>query len=290
MRVRYSYSSRRTGHIDNIRRQRVKYPQVAKNIVNTSDVILEVLDARFIEETRNPELEKEIERQKKKIIYVLNKADLVKSSKLSEIKRSLYPSAIVSCTERRGVRDLRNLIKRVSKTIEKREMREMKRDKVIMGDDKRIKVGVIGYPNSGKSSLLNLLAGKSAAGVGSEAGFTKNVQKIRLSEEIVLIDSPGVIPDEQYSVSDKIKISEHTLLGGKSYTQVKEPELVVSQIMQKFPGLLENYYEIEAEGNPDELIEHLGYKKGFLKKGGTVNEDQTAREILRAWQLGEIQA
>lgn len=290
MRVRYSYSSRRTGHIDNIRRQRVKYPQVAKNIVNTSDVILEVLDARFIEETRNPELEKEIERQKKKIIYVLNKADLVKSSKLSEIKRSLYPSAIVSCTERRGVRDLRNLIKRVSKTIEKREMREMKRDKVIMGDDKRIKVGVIGYPNSGKSSLLNLLAGKSAAGVGSEAGFTKNVQKIRLSEEIVLIDSPGVIPDEQYSVSDKIKISEHTLLGGKSYTQVKEPELVVSQIMQKFPGLLEKYYELEVEGNPDELIEQLGHKKGFLKKGGTVNEDQTAREILRAWQLGEIRA
>lgn len=285
--VQYTYSSHRTRHIEKIRKQRVKYPEVAKNIVDTSDIILEILDARFIEETRNPELEKEIKKQNKKIIYVLNKTDLIKNSKLNEIKGTIYPYSIVSCKKRSGIKNLRDLIKRISKTIEKRERREIRKDKVILGDDKRIKVGVIGYPNVGKSSLINLLARKSAAGIGAEAGFTKNIQKIRLTEDIILIDSPGVIPENDYSMTNKEKISKHTLLGGKSYTQIKEPDIVVSKILEKYPSLLQEFYKIETD-NADELIEQVGKQKGFLKKGGKVNEDAAAREILRAWQLGEI--
>ncbi len=285
--VQYTYSSHRTRHIEKIRKQRVKYPQVAKNIVFTSDIILEVLDARFIQETRNTELEKEIEKQKKQIVYVINKADLIKNSKLNEIKKTIYPYVVVSCSKRTGIKNLRDLIKRLSKKIEKREMREIKKDKVVIGTDNRIKIGVIGYPNAGKSSLINILSGKSGAGVGSEAGFTKNVQKIRLSEGVVLIDSPGVIPEDQYSMSDKKKISESAIFGGKSYAQIKDPEFAVNELFNIKKEVLEKYYQVKAEDS-DELIEKIGRKKGILKKGGEVNVDQTSREILRAWQKGEI--
>lgn len=285
--VQYTYSSHRTRHIDKIRKQRVKYPQVAKNIVDTSDIILEVLDARFVDETRNKELEKEIEKQGKKIIYVLNKSDLVKPSKLNEIKKNVYPFAIVSCTKRKGIKDLRDLIKRLAKDIGKREKREIRKDKVVVGDEKRIKVGVIGYPNAGKSSLLNILAGKSAAGVGAEAGFTRNVQKIRLSDDIVLVDSPGVIPEDQYSMVDKEKIAHHTLAGGKSWTQVKEPDMVVHGLMQKYGDSLNKFYGCDCQDS-EELIEFVGREKGLLKKGDEVNEDQAARAILKDWQDGSI--
>ena len=60
MRKRYSFSSRRTGNIKNIRKQRKKYPDVLHEIVETSDIVLQVLDARFIEETRNLDIEEEI--------------------------------------------------------------------------------------------------------------------------------------------------------------------------------------------------------------------------------------
>jgi hypothetical protein len=285
--VQYTYSSHRTRHIEKIRKQRVKYPQVAKNIVDTSDIILEILDSRFPEETRNLELEKEISKQKKKIIFVLNKTDLIDTAKLSKLKGKFYPYVIVSCSKRKGVKDLRDLIKRLAKTITKKEKREIRKDRVVVGDDERIKVGVIGYPNVGKSSLLNLLSGKAAAGVGADAGFTRNIQKIRLSEGIVLIDSPGVIPDEHYSMTDNKKISKHTLFGGKSYTQVKNPDLVILELFEKYKESLEKFYGKEFD-NSEELIEFVGNQKGFLKKGGKVNEDAASREILRSWQMGEI--
>ncbi|MEK6906459.1 MAG: hypothetical protein AABW81_02460, partial [Nanoarchaeota archaeon] len=107
MRVRYSFSSRRTGHIENINKQREKYPSLARKIVKLSDIVLEVIDSRFIKDTRNLELEKDIKKQNKKIIFVLNKADMSENVKMSEDEIiELTPRVIVSCTSRKGIREL----------------------------------------------------------------------------------------------------------------------------------------------------------------------------------------
>jgi hypothetical protein len=108
-----------------------------------------------------------------------------------------------------------------------------------------------------------------------------------LSDDIVLIDSPGVIPEDQYSEIDKEKIAHHTLAGGKSWTQVKEPEMVVHGLMKKYSEVLNNFYGCNCKDS-EELIEFVGREKGFLKKGGEVNEDQAARSILKDWQEGKI--
>lgn len=241
-------------------------------IIQDSDIILEILDARFIEETRNPEIEEQIKKQNKKLIYVLNKSDLLLEKKE---KINLGHSILVSCKERRDIKKLRDLIKIYSKKIKKN-----------FGE--KIIVGIIGYPNTGKSSLINLLIGKSSAGVGSEAGFTKGIQKLRLDENILILDSPGVIPEKQYSHTEKEKISKQTIAGGRSYSQVKDPEIVVAKLISAYPKILEKFYNIQAGGDSEILIEELGRKKGFLKKGGIVDIDRTARVILRDWQTGEI--
>ena len=272
MRPRYSFSSRRTGRIAKMRKQREKYPDLLMKIVEDSDIILEILDARFPEETRNKEIEDKINKLDKKIIYVLNKSDLTTLKKIKEFK--LYPRRDISCKERKGIRKLRNLIKELAKKVKKKK--------------ERTAIGIIGYPNTGKSSLINILIGKASAGTGAQAGFTRGIQKLKLDENTILLDSPGVIPKEKYSPIEKEKIAKHTKVGGRSYSQVKEPDLVIMQIMKDHPNVLEKFYKIKSNNNSEILIEKIGKKKGFIKKGGKVNEDTTSRYILKDWQEGKI--
>ena len=274
MRPRYSFSSRHTRRArDKFSSQsKAKFPELLRKIISNSDIIIQVLDARFPEETRNKEVEKEIENQGKKIIYVLNKSDLLSKKK----KQKFSPYVYLSARQRRGSRDLRDKIKIASKKIKKPL------------EENKINIGIIGYPNTGKSSLINLLVGKSSAGTGAEAGYTKGLQKIKLTEDILLIDSPGVIPQKEYSSVKKEALAKHTKVGGRSYSQVKDPELVVSELMKEFRGIFEKYYKIKSKNNSEILLEELGRKKSFLKKGNEVDTDKTARLILKNWQEGKI--
>lgn len=267
---------KRRSSLDNITKQRQKYPDIVKDVIEISDIILEVLDARFIDETRNKEIEEYIKNKGKLIIYVLNKMDLVDYAKVKAIiaSENLYPYVFFSCKDKTGGKNLREKINIEASRV-KNEYR-------------RKQVGIIGYPNTGKSSVINRLAGKPAAKISSEAGFTKHMQKIRLSKGVLLLDTPGVIPlaeDSNIYARDLVKQAR---IGIKDYNKVKEPELIVVELMKNFPGVFEKFYGIEANGDYDILIEKLGRRRNFLQKGGTVNEDKTARSILKDWQENKI--
>ena len=256
-----------------------EYPFLAEKTIEMSDIILEVLDSRFIQETRNTELEKKILDKGKKIIYVINKSDLIDSPSSKEKETwQMNPKIFISCSKRQGIRDLRNKIKALANLIKNRSTKELG----------RVVVGIIGYPNTGKSSIINLLIGKKTAGTGADAGFTKGIQKVRLTADIVLLDSPGVIPREDYTNIEGKKKSKQTKLGARSYSQVKFPETVVADLMKEFPGIFEQFYGLPKMNDSEEFIEELGTKKGFLKKGGLVEEDRTARFVLKDWQEGKI--
>ncbi len=254
----------------NLKKQRGKYPVLLEKVIGVSDIILEILDARFVKEMQNKEIEKLIKDNGKKIIYVLNKSDLTRKR-----DKSLNPRIFVSCKNRTGISELRNKIKQ--------EAAKVKRE----SEYNFVNVGVIGYPNTGKSSVINLLIGRASAKTGSEAGFTKGIQKLRLAEGIHLLDSPGVIPAEKYSTISKEKIAQQVKVGGTSYNQVKEPELALNELVKNNKKALEKFYEFEFE-NAEDLIEKIGNKKGLLKKGGEVHADRVARLILKDWQLGKI--
>ena len=73
MRVRYSFSSRRTGTTDNKNDHKVAFPKLAREVIRISDVVLEVLDARYIEDTRNIDMEEHVKELDKKLVYLINK-------------------------------------------------------------------------------------------------------------------------------------------------------------------------------------------------------------------------
>ncbi len=277
VRVRYSFGSRHTGRIANIKKQRGKYPDVMRDVVRVSDIILQVLDARFVEETRNLEVEEDIRKKGKKLIYVLNKSDLinVKESKKT-LPKDLNPHIFVSVKTKKWIENLRNKIKIEAKRVKLDEAR------------KRVQVGIIGYPNVGKSSLINIISRRAATGTSKQAGYTKGMQKIRMSEKILILDTPGVIPAFKYTSQEGTSFGEDVKLGARTYSDVKNPEGILSYIMSSDAKAIENFYGIEASGDSEILVEKLGKTKGFLKKGGNVDADRTARLVLRDWQLGKI--
>lgn len=253
---------------------RVEYPDVVKKVIFEADIILEILDARFWNETRNFELEKEVRKKGKKLIFVFNKSDLIDTKKIVEeiTRKQLVPYVFVSCKNRRGSGDLRKRIKIEAKKFHKRY----------------VHVGIIGYPNTGKSSLLNMLKGASVARVSAESGFTRGSQKVKIAEGILLFDTPGVIPSYEDANKDDADLFKHAQINVKTWDKVKEPEMLIYNLMKKYPMLIEDFYEIDAKGDSEILLEELGRKKAFLLKGNEVDKDRTARQILKDFQQGKI--
>ncbi len=321
VRVRYSFGCRHTGRIENIKKQRGKYPDVIRDVVRISDIVLEVLDARFIEETRNLEIEKDILDKNKILVYILNKIDLVDADKIKKtLPKWMKPYVLVSATKGAGLKDLKARIKMEAKRIlalrtkgDKGEGNEKKDDEDSVVKDldskKRIHVGVIGYPNTGKSSVINFITRRGVAKTAKQAGWTKGMQKIRMSKNILILDTPGVIPDSKYSTEEN-SFMKDVKVGARTYSDVKNPEDAVFYLMsaptpkdeknltneeklaieeaEKNSEAIEKFYGVEAKGDVEVLIEKLGKKKGFLGKGGKVDVDRTARIVLRDWQEGKI--
>jgi ribosome biogenesis GTPase A len=277
MRVKYNFSAkltRKSRKSANTNDHRVAFPAQAREVIRTSNIILEIIDARFIDKTRNKELEEEVKKSGKKIIFVLNKVDLVNIDLLKKNYdlSSMQPYVLFSVKNKIGRSRLRNII-----NIEAKKSKFGK-----------AKVGIIGYPNTGKSSLINVLSGGKRVGTSPNAGFTKTIQKVRFSKNILLLDSPGVISSGEENSLDANVVKRHIEIGVKDYEKVKYPDLVVYEIMKAHKRIFDDFYGVDSEEDADILLEILGRKWQFLKKGGIVDTDRAARKILKDWQEGKI--
>ena len=286
MKVRHSFSRRTGKRIDATNKHSKPFSKIAEEVVNNSEIILEILDARFIDKTRNAAFENLIKKKRKRLVYVVNKSDLVDHAqikkKLNEMK--VYPFILISCRKRRGTSELRDRIKIEARNVANKGRRGSKNN---LG---KISVGVIGYPNTGKSSVINLLTGKSTAYVSSESGFTKGIKKIKLNEDIFLLDTPGIIPYGEDSQTSDENLKKHGTIGIKNWHKIRDPDIVVTNLIKKNPGLFEKFYNIQADGDSEILIEELGKKRKMLKKKGRIDIDRVARLILRDWQESKIKS
>lgn len=238
---------------------------IVNRVIRESDIIIEVLDARFPELSRNEEIEKKVLKSGKKILFVVNKADLINIKRSEQIKKKLSktaPTIFISAKKHYGTSFLREAIMRLSK------------------GEKTI-VGILGYPNTGKSSLINSLRGRQAAKTSSMSGFTKSQQKIRVSNKIMFFDTPGV-----YSYQEK---DEETLFvfGAIDYTKVKDPESTAYKLIEMFKERIKKHYGL-TKTDTEELIDELAIRKNKFKKGNEPDTHSAAKELLQDWQKGKI--
>jgi len=234
---------------------------IAKKIVRDADVVLEVLDARFPNITRISRLEK---MAKKKLILVINKADLVSQKTLDKIKIEFKNSkyVLVSSKNSRSIWELIQLIKNKGK------------------------VAVIGYPNTGKSTLINKLSSGGKAPTSPESGFTKGKQLIAGKGGIMLMDTPGIVPFED---RDEIRLG---LVSGISPSKLENPDLVATKLIHIFkknnPLEFEEYYGVDMSLDSYSILLEIGKKRCMLLKKGEIDERRASISVLEDWHKGKI--
>jgi ribosome biogenesis GTPase A len=240
---------------------------VVLHALKNSDVVLLIVDARMSEMTTNSEIIRKVEMMKgKRLFLVFNKIDLIPKSEIEKLRNENPNAFFISGKTRVGAKELKASLDNMAENWVKPSLR----------------VGLVGYPNVGKSSVLNLIAPGAKAKVKPVSGTTKTVQWIRVGK-LRLQDSPGVIPIQDSA-------SKAGFVSAKDPHKLRNPEKVAIRIVEflrKKGPILERFYGVSG-GSDYELFLAIGKKRGYLLKGGEIDEGRTAIRVIEDWQRGEI--
>lgn len=246
------------------------------------DGVMIVLDARAPRASLNNKLNKLF--VNKKILYVLNKCDLVDGN---DIKRTVAEfcaegkeTVAVSAMDKRAVDLLYG--KLFSLLKEKLEKNKEK------GVFKPIRIMVAGIPNTGKSTIINALCGGKKAVTGNKAGVTKGKQWVRL-KDLELLDTPGTMPP----AFDNQTLAKHlAYIGSMNDANVDFNDLayeLLGELKEKYPKLLADKYGIEDfTVSTLELFEKICVRRGFLRRGGEFDYERCATAIIDDFRKGRI--
>lgn len=244
-------------------------------VIDSSDVVLQVLDARDPLGTRSPPIEKYLKEEKphKHLMFILNKVDLVPTwvtQRWVAILSKEYPTVAfhASMTHPFGKGSLINLLRQFAK---------------LHMDKKQISVGFIGYPNTGKSSVINTLRSKKVCNVAPIAGETKVWQYITLMRRIYLIDCPGVVYPSAETDSEKV------LKGVVRVELVQSPDDYIPEVLARVkPEYIRKTYKITEWEDHIDFLEKMARRTGKLFKKGEPDIATVSRMILNDWQRGKL--
>ncbi|KAK8464322.1 hypothetical protein PHAVU_011G177700 [Phaseolus vulgaris] len=244
-------------------------------VIDSSDVVVQVLDARDPQGTRCYHLEKHLKEncKHKHMVLLLNKCDLVPAWATKGWLRVLskeFPTLAFHANINKsfGKGSLLSVL---------RQFARLKRDK------QAISVGFVGYPNVGKSSVINTLRTKNVCKVAPIPGETKVWQYITLTKRIFLIDCPGVVYHNKDSETDVV------LKGVVRVTNLKDAADHIGEVLKRVKKAhLERAYKIKEWDDENDFLLQLCKSSGKLLKGGEPDLMTGAKMVLHDWQRGRI--
>ncbi|MEM0295176.1 MAG: GTPase RsgA [Candidatus Korarchaeum sp.] len=235
-----------------------------RKFIGRSNLVLEVLDSRDPWTTRSRKLEEIASSMGRKVLVVINKSDLVPKQVLDDwvkvFREEGLKAIYVSARERMGTMKLRRFMKKEAPAI----------PAIVL---------VAGFPKVGKSSIINVLKGRSSAStspIPGNPGYTRSFQLFRVERGLYLVDSPGIIPVEGGPLE--------AVMRGCPPERLSDPVGVAASLIERAlradPSAIRRTYGIE-ETDPILIIEELARRRGWILRGGEVNVGEAARQIVR---------
>lgn len=258
------------GHISKAERQ-------LKEQIKNIDIIFEILDARIPIASHHPNINQWIEGKPK--ITVLNRMDMIPQSLyqkwLNWFKERGETAHFTDAKQGKGIKSLNQLAKEAGNLVNiKRVNRGMR--------PRAVRAVVIGFPNVGKSALINRLLGRKVAISARRAGVTRQLQWIRISKTIELLDAPGVIPIKLENQKNAIKLAICEDIGEAAYDNQQVAAKLIDLLLElNFEKTLQLRYGIDPLGiSGEQYIEKL--ESSFYKGG----KERVAMQLLNDFRKG----
>lgn len=248
-----------------------------RQILPQVDLVIEVLDARLPGSSENPLLAKL--RRDKPCIKLLNKGDLSDSSRLDEWIASLEcqnrVKTLVCSIGDNAIRELPALCRSLVPVRENRS--------------KMIYAMIAGIPNVGKSTLINRLANRNIAKTGNEAALTRMQQRIEISPELTLIDTPGMLWPNIENEASGYRLAATGAIRDTALDLQEVASFIAEFLLQVYPDNLIQRYDIEPlPDSGHELLEAIAGKRGCIVSGGRVDLEKVSRLLINELRCGDL--
>jgi ribosome biogenesis GTPase A len=246
-------------------------------ILPQADLVIEVLDARIPFSSQNPLLGQL--RKDKPCIKLLNKSDLADKAVVSRWQAQMErDSSVKTLVCNHGDVLTRKLPELCRRMIPARKNRSS-----------MIYALIVGIPNVGKSTLINKLAGRTVAKTGNEAALTRMQQRIEISTDLMLIDTPGMLWPKIENENSGYRLAATGAIRDTAINLQEVASFIAEFLLAHYPDITLQRYALEAIPNTDlELLEAIARKRGCIVSGGRVDYEKVSRLLVSELRNGDL--
>ena len=250
--------------------------------INLIDIVFEVIDARIPFSSKNNEITKMIGNKPR--ILVMTKADLCDEEITLKWKNFYeeqgYNVVLVDLIHDKNLNSILDLTNKLSRDVnEKRKAKGLK--------PRRVRILILGIPNVGKSTLINRLVGKKATNVGNRPGVTKNLEWIRVNENLELLDTPGILWPKLEGENLGLNLASMTAIKEEILNKEEVAIYIINTMLKKYPSQIINRYKLTKLDDIVEILDEIGMKIGAVKNG-EVDYEKVYTIILKDLREGYL--